>query len=115
MEPIYRKVFIKSEADLPEDGTYIVHFKNSRPQLVDLNKNSIFSKDNDYWLENIDWYLQTKELPSDEEIEKAGGEYEKEYEASFNMPDSLAPIGGIWANEDFVAGAKWLRDKLINK
>jgi len=38
-------------------------------------------------------------LPSDEEIEKEGNNYSEEY----------------FAIEDFVAGMKLLRDKLINK
>ena len=97
MEPIYRKVFVSSPADLPKDGAYIVHFKDSYPRLAELNKNSIFSRDNDYWLENIDWYLQPVELPSDEEIKLA-------------CPQTLIARISCW-----IQGAKWFRDKLINK
>jgi len=102
MEPIYRKVFIKSEADLPEEETYyFVKTKGYYDRNIDIfywrKTNFLQGKQN--WLNSIDWYLRPVELPSDEEIEKAGNEYSEE----------------CFAIEDFVAGMKCLRDKLINK
>ena len=104
MEPIYRKVFIKSEADLPEkEGRYFVKIKGLPPEVIDIDIEYYSIRlnrgDKKNWINNIDWYLQPVELPSDEEIEKAGNEYSEE----------------CFAIEDFVAGMKLLRDKLINK
>jgi len=104
MEIVYRKVFVKSEADLPErEGRYFVKLKGLPPEVIDiavgyynLSPNCGYKED---WLNEIDWYLQPVELPSDEEIEKVSNKYSEEH----------------FAMEDFVAGAKWLRDKLINK
>ena len=119
METIYRKVFIKSEADLPEDkAEYFVHIKE---RIESLYRSGINTLTSDYpedlfkeiWMNNIDWYLQPVELPSDEEIDKAGAKYEKEYQEAFNTPE--AAFAAVYANEDFVAGMKLLRDKLINK
>ena len=101
MEPIYRKVFVKSEADLPEeDGYYFCGVKYENGAIADLEHFNLNDKEIiNSWLNDIDWYLQPVELPSDEEIEKASNKYSEEH----------------FAMEDFVAGAKWLRDKLINK
>jgi len=96
MEPIYRKVFIKSEADLPEEGECrFFHDKNLKHLLWCHFTEQL----KDDYLYTYDWYLRPVELPSDEEIEKAGNEYSEE----------------CFAIEDFFAGMKCLRDKLINK
>jgi len=44
-------------------------------------------------------------IPTEDEIKKAGGVYEKEYEEAIHPPD--IPYGAVWANEDFDAGARW--------
>ena len=67
METIYRKVFIKSGADLPEkaDRYFVHHKKADRNEATEW----FFDIDSDYWLSHYDWYLQPVELPSDEEME----------------------------------------------
>ena len=97
MEPIYRKVFIKSEADLPEEETYyFVKTKGYYDRNIDIfywrKTNFLQGKQN--WLNSIDWYLQPVELPSDEEIEQYAQKT---------------------THGNTVNGAKWMRDKLINK
>jgi len=93
METIYRKVFIKSEADLPEETDHFtVHLKGKSKWFTD---NLRYEKgDNSYWMVLVDWYLQPVELPSDEEIEQYAQKT---------------------THGNTVNGAKWMRDKLINK
>ena len=108
MEPIYRKVFIKSEADLPEDkAEYFVHIKE---RIESLYRSGINTLTSDYpedlfkeiWMNNIDWYLQPVELPSDEEIKKEALKF-------------VANEDMLYEAQIFEAGMKLLRDKLINK
>jgi hypothetical protein len=59
----YKKIEIKSEADLPvKMGDYFVHEKN-RPEW-DLNSYFYASDHTPIWLNNIAWYLQ----PVEEEL-----------------------------------------------
>jgi hypothetical protein len=57
MSETYRKVFIKSESDLPKRETVLIaHFKHS-----DRITNLIYfdtAEDIKYWLSETDWYLQ---------------------------------------------------------
>jgi hypothetical protein len=53
------------------------------------------------------------EVPSEDEIYKAGGQYEKEYEEGIHAPG--IPFGAVWANEDFDAGAKWAINEIIKR
>jgi len=46
---------------------------------------------------------------TDEDISNAARKYEREYQASFGE------FGSFWANEDYVAGAKAMRDKKIKR
>jgi len=67
----YKKIEIKSEADLPKEKTIrICHFKSS-DRITDLNYFND-EDDNDYWLRNVDWYLQPAELgfPAEDEIKE---------------------------------------------
>jgi hypothetical protein len=84
-EELYRKVYIKSEADLPEcTGEYIASFALTIHNLS-------FGRDNKenrkYWLDQVDWYLH----PIGEQIEQ------KEYKTA----------------EEFgvIDIAKWLNEK----
>ena len=93
---LYRKVYIKSEADLPkEEGEYIV--SHNYDKAVEF-----FCSDNPYdishWLEDIDWYLQPFELdmPTDEEIERECPAYTK-----------LSGECDAW-----IAGAKFMREEI---
>jgi len=103
MEPIYRKVFIKSEADLPKKrGEYYFFHRIGESILRHIcycHKTDDMELLPKAYMDNYDWYLQHVELPNDEEIEKEGNNYSEEH----------------FAMEDFVAGMKCLRDKLINK
>ena len=62
-DELYKKVYIKSESDLPkENGTYFVRIKTP-PFTQELSavgyiwaKN--ISKVNRFWLDKVDWYLQ---------------------------------------------------------
>ena len=65
MESLYRKVYIKTEADLPEEGEYVCQLKNG--SLI----NCDFDTDNQYgalfkkwYSKNIDWYLQPLPEPA---------------------------------------------------
>jgi len=70
-EETYKKVYIRSEADLPKEGKYDTMFKTKHfydQFTYDPSKNK------KYWLDTVDWYLQPIEpLPapvSDEMIKK---------------------------------------------
>ena len=49
----FKQVFIKSEADLPEDGFYYAYLKSSN--MICLMKMSQGYKP--FWIEDVDWYL----------------------------------------------------------
>lgn len=53
METLYRKVIIKSEKDLPEDGIYFVHSIKSG-----LVTEYSYHDNPNVWMCRIDWYLQ---------------------------------------------------------
>ncbi|HUX56234.1 MAG TPA: hypothetical protein VMV77_04625 [Bacteroidales bacterium] len=76
-EETYKKVFIKSPADLPEDVLlhvgnrhgfeeiiYIENGKTKKPFRYDSDDTSTLK------IENIDWYLKEVEPVTDEDIEK---------------------------------------------
>ena len=100
----YKKVFIKTEADLPKERSeYIFGWDKT-----EINVNSGISKFIFYpnepeivkeTTEDYDWYLQPIEsqMPSDEEIEK---------ESKIFWSDSLP-----YTNQAWKEGAKWMRDK----
>jgi len=74
----YDKIYIKTEADLPkEEGNYYVHEIN-RPEW-DLDNYSYASDHSSTWLNNIDWYFQLVEQPSDEAIKWNNGDIDAAY------------------------------------
>jgi len=112
-DELYKKVFIRSEADLPkEEGIYFVGIKTALYEPEDVGgvgsiESYHFNCDEDNWLKEIDWYLQpieplpapvtdaqqsTKEI-TDEEIENTSIAYDEPFRSGFEY------------------GAKWLRDK----
>ena len=103
---VYKPLFIKSEADLPkEDGYYFCGVKYENGAIADLEHFNLNDKEIiNSWLNDIDWYLQPVELPSDEDIKNEGFLYAKRVQTVFDNE--------IWA---FKAGMKLMRDKLINK
>jgi hypothetical protein len=58
---LLRVKVIKNEDDLPKESYYSAHMKEDS---LDFNyKQRLFNNDyKDYWLENIDWYLQPIEI-----------------------------------------------------
>jgi hypothetical protein len=66
----YIQVFIESEKDLPkEKGYYMSRDKNSPNNDIEwqrFNPKMPFDELKDYWIQNIDWYLQP--LPDEPEI-----------------------------------------------
>jgi hypothetical protein len=53
MEELFKKVYIKSEADLPKDkGYYFVGYKDAGKATVHYHHN------NEAWIAFYDWYLQ---------------------------------------------------------
>jgi len=101
----YRKVFIKSEEDLPKERYnyyYFVHHVKA-----DNNESAPFNNElKDYWLDHFDWYLQPieeqpkTELPTDEEINEEAYCWFSE---------------GSEASSYWKSGAKWMRDKFKDK
>ena len=72
-EETYEKVYIKTEADLPEeDGFYIASCKNYA--VLEYHYCNEVKRD---WLKDIDWYLKPVEPVSDEYIEKWANSIEK--------------------------------------
>jgi len=82
MKELYEKIYIKSEADLPKNGTMcIVHCKWGIIEDKGLPYTTLefhlHPKDIEVWLTYIDWYLQPMEqyasqrMPSEEKIKKA--------------------------------------------
>ena len=60
-ELYYKKVFIKTEADLPkEEGRYITHTKGYESYYVISVKYE--HSDNYFWMQLYDWYLQPTEV-----------------------------------------------------
>lgn len=108
---LFKKVYIKSEADLPKEmGDYLVLRKTGYGTLLHFPfEGDVGWKADRYnWLHNVDWYLLPVSLPSDEEIEaeihkqctfRAGDE---EYTNSLN-------------ERERIIGAQWMRDKLTAK
>lgn len=61
---IYKKVYIRSEEDLPkEEKEYFVGLKGNYDRTIDVY---CYYSDNDIaikqWMDNIDWYLQPIEI-----------------------------------------------------
>jgi len=113
-EETYEKVFIKTEADLPEEnGKYICMIKNiNHPALLQYDIQSKgeygYSKQ---WLELVDWYLKPTEPVSDEDIFKSADLaccVCDEDEPEHTRIDIV-----MW--EGYVKGAKAHRDNKIKK
>ena len=89
----YKKVFIKTEADLPkENKIYIVHIKDEIVQAFKYDNN-----ETNFWLSDIDWYLQPTEAYPKEFVEWYGhvcielhGQYGK-----FKLPENISELDTI--------------------
>lgn len=103
---LYKKIFIKSEADLPkEEGSYYAHDRSYSNDFIitdffDKKQHGIFN-----WLQNIDWYFQplpespAQGMPTDEEIELELKKYLKDF---FDQGEY----------DNMVSGAKWFKSRL---
>ena len=110
----YKKVFIKSEDDLPkEEGRYIYGWGN-----IDIRVNSgtsiVYYDPNDdkeeftEMIESYDWYLLPVEFPTDEEI--------IDYALDYVRHKSLKPANKGLIKDALIIGAKAMRDnKIIDK
>ena len=125
---MYKKVYIKSEADLPtEDGDYFgmeIGSINSFMSVLDFKKDKELRDGNGaYWMKFVEWYLQPisavnePEKPTDEEIEKeaialfeSGMALENESPISYTHKQLR-----LHEAQTFRAGAKWMRNKLTDK
>jgi hypothetical protein len=87
---------IKSEEDLPKEGTYYCFLKSAHQiSLMRMTKSySIF------WMEDVDWYLQPIEI-TDSDIEAWAAEKVNEIDENLAYGDYL------------IAGAKAYRDNEI--
>ena len=70
-EQHFRKVWIKSENDLPKEGDYYVHEKHT-PDFALNNYYFDQETEDEYhsWINNLDWYLQPYTPASEKVIEK---------------------------------------------
>jgi hypothetical protein len=81
---LYKKIYIKSEVDLPkEEGNYFCNrngFNSVQHLMTTLGKS---------YMREIRWYLQPIEQPpdkpSDEDIQKAAMEWQNDTSTSFNQ------------------------------
>lgn len=104
-EILYRKVFIRSEEDLPQSDRkmYFVGVKdNLEPEDVYewFNYKNPVMADNqaEYWINTFDWYLTPVPIPTEEEIDK---------EFTRQGVETDYTIGKKY-------GAKWLLNKITN-
>jgi len=114
MEPIYRKVFIKSEADLPKKrGEYYFFHKIGESILRHIcycYKTDDMELLPKAYMDNCDWYLRPVELPSDEEREKdfiSFANYFHHWKEKIRR--------GVCPKRPDEIYKEWLRYKLINK
>jgi hypothetical protein len=82
---LYRKIYIKSEADLPvKEQPYLgqdeksIHWIGYYPSTSDL-----FEYQKDHWLNLVDWYLQHEQI-TDSDIEAWAEEYCSKCSSSFD-------------------------------
>ena len=112
METLYRKIIIKSEADLPKrTGKYTVkrQIYDSREEYKELpfilDENFYFEINHqgykETWLEKVDWYLLPIDLLTDEEVNKIARKFASEW--MMTMAEAMA----------FQRGVEWYRDKLL--
>lgn len=103
-EIIYRKVYIKSEDDLPkESGVYYVGKRDFEKGLFHFDPNGrgkLQEYDVSYWIEFVEFYLLPVELPTEEEIDD-----------KFNN----SPLNSIHPDRFKSEGAKWLLNKILGK
>jgi len=114
---LYRKVIIKTEADLPKKkDNYFIHFKSkfiiTKDSECYIGYTDYSEKKKDEWLKDIDWYLLPVDLPTDEEIENLANEFMEIYYKDSDEPNYESER--TFMIEDFIFQAKWYRDKLLN-
>jgi hypothetical protein len=106
---IIRKIYIKSEADLPkEPEKYFVKFKNGTRTTANFTSGNVRIE---WWLENIDWYLQPDEQP---EIIMPTM-MEAETKAGLLVETILKPTIARHRSEGFLQCYDWFRDEVIKR
>ena len=95
---MFRKVFIKSEADLPKEGYYPVH-RIGHPDVV-VNTSRIDNDLHEVWLNTFDYYLS----PIQEE--KAQSKPTEQLE--FNLLFLRINILKYLTNEEFIILSDWM-------
>jgi len=108
---VYVPIEIKSQEDLPKDQILHVGLKSGFEELIYIEGKEIkkpwkFDDDDKpiVKMENIDWYLQPVEMPTEEEMKKAAEEFEQESSCGFSAKGLIS--------DEFYQGAKWFKDKL---
>jgi len=102
-EETYKKVFIKTEADLPKEHTTYIVFDKSRygKCVMYLEYNPYDPESIADWMATIDWYLKPVELVSDEDIEKwAYDESEQNICGDYERGIAIGKIIGAKAMRD---------------
>lgn len=67
METVYTKRFIKTEDDFPQkDGNYICHHYGMPETILDVFPYKVKES---HWFVEVDWFLEPRELPTDEMID----------------------------------------------
>jgi len=114
----YKKVYVRSEADLPKEGNFITHFTSGEVEFISFKTIwEIFKIRSKVTKVTIDWYLLPIEplpAPVTDEMIK---EHAKEvfvlanlFSANPDVAKSVIPI----LEGFYIDGAKWMRDKLSN-
>ena len=110
----YKKVYIKTEEDLPKEAGHFIVCKRSGEIFRDYIYPKIDNSfpDANMWLKYIDWYLQPlsdQDLPSDEEIKSWAKTL------CYNNEENPIQDGSIirLRYESLIEGAKAMRDGWI--
>jgi hypothetical protein len=112
MEEMYKKIFIKTEADLPkEEGQYFIHTLQGRMFYINL-----YTIKN-YYKEVIDWYLQPcppqpREVTDEEIYEKIHFERALLLKGKGNMSIGRMQLDELeWMNL-YQSVTKWMRSQM---
>jgi hypothetical protein len=100
---LYKKVWIKSEADLPkEDGVYFCYYKKYGENSTHFYKNNLARIQR--WLTELDWYLQPIEQIEQPAVQLTDEEISSEFDRRLESENSEDRVG-------FEEGAKWCRSQ----
>lgn len=109
-EELYKKIYIKSEADLPKSGLYFCGITDSCFGSFHFNPDD--KDDIDFWIGNVMWYLQPIE-PVEAEKDKVTDDDIEKYFTSHHYDNKNGHHYRV--KKDRIFGAKAMRDGLIKK